>query len=246
MAKRYTHEERDYIELKYGSVSCNAIAKKLGRTPTAIREKALRMGLGRFTENGDYVTLNQVFVALGIDCSTTYKLKMFIENGCPIINKTHIQNTYRCVKLKEFWKWLEQHKNLVSFKNFEPLALGEEPEWVKIKRISDSAKAREFKTTPWTPEEDKHLIKLLKDYKYGYRELSLKLNRTEGAIKRRCYDLKLPYRPIKADNHNPWTDEETQLLIDMLNKNYTLEDISKKLPRRSVCAIRGKLERLAK
>jgi hypothetical protein len=222
------------------------MSKKLGRTPEAVREKALRMGLGAFTENGDYITLNQLFIALGIDSSGTYKLKMFMENGLPWFYKKHTVYKYRCIKLKTFWNWLEQHKDLISFKNFDHLALGEEPPWVAVKRRTDIAKAREFKTTPWTKSEDDLLVRLLNEYKYGYKDISLKLRRTEGAIKRRCYDLKIKARPVKANNHNPWSAEEEATLSTMLAEGYTLEDISKKLPKRSVSAIRGKIERLVK
>ena len=119
--------------------------------------------------------------------------------------------------------------------------LGKEPAWVPIKRRADVAAAK-YKTTPWTKAEDNHLISLLNAYQYGYREISIRLCRTEGAIKRRMCDLKLRQRPIKADNHTPWTDAEFETVYNMVKDGYKPQIIAEYI-NRSACAIRGVLER---
>ena len=82
-------------------------------------------------------------------------------------------------------------------------------------------------------------------YRYTYRDLSLRLRRTEGAIKRRMCDLNIKARPLKMSNHNPWTKTETKKLIDLYHKGYSPDTMANYIPR-SAQACRGKIERLIK
>lgn len=93
--------------------------------------------------------------------------------------------------------------------------------------------------------EDALLTQMLDAYRYSYREISIRLKRTEGALKRRMGDLGLKQRPLRADNHNPWTDEETEILMDLYYKGYVAEVMAEKIPR-SALAINGKIERMVK
>lgn len=241
--RNWTEEEKLYLEDNWGSKSIPAIARYLGRTVTSVKVKANKIGLTRHIHNGEYITYNQLLVSIGM--GETYVRTKFEKNGIPIKFKASIKKKYKIIYVKDFWEWAEQHKNLLNFKKFEPGALGwPEPEWVDIKRQSDKQKASSKKTTPWTESEDKQLEWLLNQYKYGYADIARLMQRTEGAIKRRCFDLKLKARPIKADNHRPWQPWETNLLIDMWHKGHSHEDISSKLDNRSVSAVRGKIERL--
>lgn len=242
LSRSWTEEEINYLEDKWGEISIPYMAKKLNRSVNAIKVRAQRIGLTRHIHNGEYITFNQLLVAIGM--GETYVRTKFENNGIPIKLKASIKKKYKVIYIEDFWKWAEQHKNLLNFKNFEPGALGwPEPSWVDIKRQSDKAKANSKKTTPWTTEEDKKLEWLLNQFKYGYADIARIMQRTEGAIKRRCCDLNLKVRPIKAENHRKWEEWETNILLDMHNKGYTYEDISRKLNNRSVQAVRGKLER---
>ena len=57
----------------------------------------------------------------------------------------------------------------------------------------------------------------LKAFKYTYADLSKRLNRSEGAIKRRIHDLKLKQRPLREEVRM-WTEEETVQLLEMFEK----------------------------
>ena len=131
---------------------------------------------------------------------------------------------------------------LIDFSKVERNTLGPEPAWVKEKRKADYL-ANQYKKTPWTPAEDALLIQMLGAYRYSYREISIRLKRTEGALKRRMKDLGLKQRPLRADNHNPWTEEETEILVDLYYKGYTSGVMAEKIPR-SALAINGKIERM--
>ena len=54
---------------------------------------------------------------------------------------------------------------------------------------------------------------LLKQQKYGYAEVAEILHRSEGAIQRRCADLGIRERPVKADIcGNLWTDDMYRII----------------------------------
>lgn len=128
MNRKWTKEDVEYLKEKWGNVSISSIAKKLNRSVNAVKLKAKRLGLGPMLENGSYVTLNQVAIALtGRNFSSYYK-KSWIENrGMPVHNKKVINNTFKIIYLDEFWKWAEKNRSFLDFSKMEPLALGKEP-----------------------------------------------------------------------------------------------------------------------
>lgn len=84
---------------------------------------------------------------------------------------------------------------------------------------------------------------LLKQHKYGDVELSEILRRSEGAIVRRCNDLGLKERPVRADNHGKasvWTDADYQALADGIRHGDSYPVIGKAVGR-SEKAVRGKV-----
>ncbi len=91
-------------------------------------------------------------------------------------------------------------------------------------------------------EEDATLKAMVNSQKYGYREISIKLKRTEGAIKRRMLDLKMEKRPPKAENHNFWKQKEIDIVRDLWLKGYQTCIIAEYI-NRSALSINGMLER---
>lgn len=237
----WTTAETDYLEERWGNTSIPHIAKTLGKSINAIKLKAGKIGLDTFLQSGEEITFLDLCKALGRPNNYGYWSTSWVTHGFPMKYKKVITKKFMVVNIAAFWKWAEKHKYLVNFAKFETNTLGKEPKWVPIKRRAD-VEAAKYKTTPWTKAEDNHLISLLNTYKYGYREISIRLSRTEGAIKRRVCDLKLKQRPIKAENHTPWTDNEIQTVFTMVEKGYKPQVIAEYIDR-SACAIRGLLER---
>lgn len=241
-SRNWSKEQTDYLRENWGSVSIKTIARKLNRTENAIVLKARRCGLGAFLDAGEYITWNQLLLALGITGGSGYKTISWIQNrNFPIKTKRVGNNSFKIVYLKDFWKWAEQYQSFIDFRNFEENSLGKEPYWVKVKRANDYKINRSFKKSRWTKQEDERLIKCLKEYRYSYFELSQLLNRTEGAIQTRICYLDLKERPIKVDNHNKWTKEEIELLFEFIVKGYKYELIAQQIKGKSAKAIRGKV-----
>ena len=243
--RTWTEAEKDYLAENWGVLSVPTLCKNLNRSENAIIVMKDRMHLGAFYDAGDYVTMHQLCLAIGYTGGDGYKKKSWIKNrDFPVKYKRMKEKKVKVVYIEDFWKWAEQNQSFLDFSKFEENALGLEPEWAKRKRKQDLKIVRCLKKTPWTPLEDDYLKGLLKQQRYSYAELSAKLQRTEGAIQRRINDLKLKERPVKADVHNPWTDEQIALLGALIKKGYSYEAIHEQIPDKSTKAIRGYVFRL--
>lgn len=240
-ARNWTPEEKQYLRENWGTKSIGTLMKNLNRSRNSINVMKARLKLGAFLDNGDYVTWNQLMKALGKGTSVSYHNKNWIEDrDFPIHWKRVGDYSFRVVYVEEFWKWAEKNVNLLDFSNFEENALGMEPAWVKGKRRRDFERTRAFLTSPWTSAEDTKLRRMLEKQRYSCRDLSLELRRTEGAIVRRISELGIKERPVKADNHVKWTDEEFARLGELIKAGYCYEEISARIGK-SVKALRGRV-----
>ena len=99
---------------------------------------------------------------------------------------------------------------------------------------------QKYTHTPWTKAEDYKLKMLLSKQIYTYHELSKKMRRTTGALQRRDCDLKIMDRPVKADNHECWTNDEFTKLGDLIKLGYGYELIAEEIGKSSK-ACRGRV-----
>lgn len=242
--RKWTAEDDEYLSSSWGTTSIPGIAKHLGRTVSAIMNRVQELGLPPWLESGEYISLNALHKAFRGCNFSSYQLKSWVnDRGLPVHNKRRGKDTYRVVYLDEFWEWAEKNRSFLDFSKLEPLALGTEPDWVVEQRKKDVNAFHLQRKDPWTSAEDSRLIMLLKMHKYGYAELSEMLHRSAGAIQRRCQDLGLKERPVKADNHSAeskWTDEDFQILADGIRNGDSYSQIGK-LIGKSEKAIRGKV-----
>jgi hypothetical protein len=242
--KNWTELEVNYLEESWGAVSLGHMSRKLNRSVSSVVQKARRLGLKDALHSGDFITYNQLMKALGRGQVSSYTDTSWVKNrNFPIQMRTMVTQKVRCVNLEKFWKWAEQNRTFVDFSKVEVGALGLEPEWVKEQRKNDHAMAKGFKNTPWTLKDDTLLKSLVEMFRYTYREISIRLQRTEIAIKTRLLDLGIKARPLKAGNHNKWTKEEETVLWQLISQGCKPEIIAEHLPGRSAIAIRGKIER---
>ena len=241
-SRNWNNEEKEFLNENWGKLSITGISNRLGRTVNAVKLKSHRMGLGNFLEAGDYITINQLFKVLRGRSYAAYTLNQWIEKGLPVVNKKRVNESVRVINLDDFWKWAKKNKTLINFSKLEENILGKEPEWLKEQRRADQQNSK-YKKTKWTESEDKRLKDLVESYCYGYKDISSKLRRTEGAIKRRLCDLNIKARPLKKPNHNPWKSHEVQKLKNLYCEGYTPEVIREHVDR-SAQAVRGKIERM--
>lgn len=216
MSRRWTAADDETLKTCWGTTTVQGICKKLNRSRNAIMVRVQRLGLPKYLESGDYITVNQLHKTLLGTNFSGYQLKSWVnDRGMPIHNKRCGKNTYRVIYLDEFWEWAEKHRSFLDFSKLEPLALGEEPAWVAEQRHKDFKSNALQRKDPWTANDDSRLIEMLRQHKYGYAELTKMLNRSAGAIQRRCTDLGLKERPVRADAHGE-TAKWSQAMYDAL------------------------------
>lgn len=239
--RKWTKQEEAYLTENWGTVSVKKIAKKLERSEDAVLVKKCRLGLGAFLNSGDYVTWNQLLKAIGYRQADCYKMTSWVKNkGFPLRMKKVNNNMFKVVDLDEWWLWAEKNRDILDFSKFEENTLGLEPSWVKKKRRHDMIRRQKYTDTPWTKAEDYKLKMLLSKQKYTYHELSKKMRRTTGAIQRRVCDLKIMDRPVKADNHVCWTNDQFTKLGDLIKLGYGYELIAEEIGKSSK-ACRGRV-----
>ena len=239
--RSWSTEEISCLQDNWGRTSVSNLCAKLQRSKNAIHIKVQHLGLGPFLDSGEYLTFNQLLKAIGYGSSCSYKSISWVENrDFPVKYKRVNTNTFKVVYVDKFFKWAKENQNFIDFSRFGRYALGAEPDWVNQKRQRDIVKSTQIKTTPWTQKEDERLKFYLRQQKYGYVELQTMLHRTAGAIQRRCCDLKLKERPVKADNMISWTDEEFKILAEMIKAGSGYHEIVNKIGK-SEKAIRGKV-----
>lgn len=241
LSRNWTKQEEEYLIENWGTLSVGTIAKNLNRSENAVVVRKCRLGLGSFLESGEYITWNQLHIALGIGTTNSYKMISWVKKRkFPIHKKRVNNNSFKVVYLDEWWKWAEKNRDLLDFSKFEENLLGEEPQWVKEKRKHDVEKAYKYIMTPWTKTEDDKLMFLVAKQKYTYDDLSKILRRTNGAIQRRLCDLGVKDRPIKADNHTRWTDDDFYRLGELIKSGYGYDLIAEEIGKSSK-ACRGRV-----
>ena len=240
--KNWTREEEEQLAEEWGMYSADAIAKRLGRTRDAVIVRVARLGLGAHLENSAMISFNVLIKELGFSGGYEWQLQKSTEAGMKIHMQRVKDCSFRMVDIDEFWEFAEKNKHLIDFSRLEENALGAEPDWVKAKRTEDFKRKCVVKphNAKWTEAEDKELLRLLRTYRYTYPEIADRLRRSEGAIQRRVNDLGIKERPLKADNHTLWTEDQIQTLCQMIKDGSNYESMSRVLGKSSK-AIRGKV-----
>ncbi|EPS48169.1 phage protein [Clostridium botulinum CFSAN002367] len=216
-----------YLEEKWGAKSIKAIARKLNRSEWAVRMKAYKMGLGDPKLSIDGITINQLSKAIGVHYQSI--MRNWVEQyGFPVKNKVLINESIAYATQNDFWEWAKDNKNLIDFSRIEENILGKEPQWVKEKRRIDIlANNKSRNKRPWTDSEIEKLISLLKTYNFTYADIAERLGRSQSAVKRKIYDLKIPYRPVPKRRGIFWTKDQKVKLKELYDKGYTPTLISK-------------------
>jgi DNA-binding NarL/FixJ family response regulator len=92
-------------------------------------------------------------------------------------------------------------------------------------------------TKKWTKTEHQSLIYYI-EKGMPMEEIAQKLNRTESAIERRCYDYYLQ-RPRIAEKRK-WTEEEIIEIVRLRSEGWNYRNIANKVGR-SETSVRGKI-----
>lgn len=228
--RKWTPPEEASLAELWGSVSIETIAKKLKRTVFSLKVKAVRMNLGPMINNNDLITVSDMVDMLGIsrDRITTTWIKLGLK-----LNKKRLTKsiTYYMITWDNLLTFLENNQNEWDSRNVEEYMLGSEPEWLKEKRKRDM-KENPLWYRKWTTEEVQMAEMLFKNKK-SYKEISIRLNRSEGSVATLLRNMGYSYRLPQF-----WKGSELKYLSDNY-KDMTYQEIAYKLDR-TVKAVESK------
>ncbi|WP_343101910.1 hypothetical protein [Romboutsia sp. MSSM.1001216sp_RTP31141st1_G3_RTP31141_220114] len=239
-SRRWSKKEIEYLQEKWGIESIKNIAKKFNRTELAIAIKARRLNLGVYLKSGDYITFNELLNTLS--SRPRFLSDKLIKYGCPIKYKRVKNNRFRIIYIDDFWNWAEQNKQILDLSELERNILGKEPSWVDKKRTEDiERKVKSKRYRKWTSKESEYLVFLLKQHKYTYEDISIRLDRDIEQIESKIKREGIKERPIIAITK--WSKEEIEILNKCIREKMTCEDISKEI-NKTTKQIRTKLYKL--
>lgn len=243
--RTWTAEEIDYLQSSWGTTSIQGIANHLNRTVTAVERKVIKLKLGPFMLNSEYITMNQLYQALGLSNGNETRWQAWIlKRDFPVKLIKIKTRKLKAVYIDDFWKWAEVNQDILDLSKLEPLVLGVEPAWVSVKRKQDFLRKRiSNKGKPWTHYDDILLIGLLKEYKYTYKELAQLIGRTPTAIAFRIRKLNIPYRPLGKETPATWSDGDEYQLKELLFTGRSRQELAIYF-NRTVRAINAKLFQL--
>ncbi len=187
----WNEEEITILEENAGFQSIESIARKLNRTPDAVRSKLNRLGITSIRELDGSMSLMQLAKALGVSRSVVER--WIEEKKLPAVKKNYYY--YRNNKIQhysiypdEFWKWAKHNKDEINFAKIQRHTILPEPEWFEEARVKDLSKPKNANKN-WTAKEDEQLLFL---YKTGqsYAHIAEYFGRSVRAVQARIGRLR--------------------------------------------------------
>lgn len=198
MANQYsngwTEKDIEFLENSIGVYSYDRIAKKLGKTPTAVKSKVDKLGIGNTKLASGLITVHELAKCLCV-CSKT--VKKFAENhGLPTVQRDFrikkedgVKRLLTYIDIDKFWKWATENKDLINWYQLPKYALTPEPEWLEERRKEDYQKWLK-RPRPWTPEQDAQVWHLFYTEGKTQKEIGVIMNRTKISIEKRIKKLR--------------------------------------------------------
>jgi hypothetical protein len=181
-------KDNELIELT-GTMSFNAIAKRLGRTPNSVERRLTRLGHLNTKMASGLLSARDLSLALNVDYKVLYRWMDKFNLPLRIRRLNYMgkrKNERWYIDTEEFWKWAESHKDLVNFARIQPMALLPEPSWFNEERRKANAKAK----SQWTPEEDEQVWKMFYNKGMPQKQIAIIIGRTQSSVEGRLRRLR--------------------------------------------------------
>lgn len=171
--RNWTEREEKYMESRYLYQPVEITAKRLKRSVCSVKKKAARLGLNKFY---DIFSAKQLAKCFNTDISVILRWIEKFDMPHDSIDLNGV--IHYDIDLKKFWKWAENHKDIINWSKYECGTLALEPDWVRREKMSyEYSHTRE----KWT-DEDLRKVKLLLKTDKTYKEVAKELGRTYYGI----------------------------------------------------------------
>ena len=187
--RKWTEEERQYVENKWGEMDLAGIANHLGRSIGSITNELQRQGLTAWKGSTELLQIKQVAQIIGADYNTV--LESWIPAGLPVKRKVAWKKRrILFVELDALLAWLKNHPQKWDSRRVEPYAFGQEPDWLMEKRRQDVENAKVHPVGRYSEMED---AVLRREFRRGTStaEIGKMLNRSHGSVRRRIERLNM-------------------------------------------------------
>lgn len=227
----WTEEEKAELEEDWYNENrtMKGLVRKFKRSAGAIKQQALRMGLG---ERNDYtaLTTSQIMQEMQVTRGVVID---WIQRGLKA-RKSKATGEYM-IDSDDLLEFLEQHQHRFDATKISEYLFCQEPDWLREKRRNDYQNVREqSKGYKYTDSDIKRIIFLFKSGKSNI-EIANIMNRTEISIK-----VLLPKLGYVRRYYN---DYEVQILEENAEV-HTVSELAKMLPLRSERSIQNKCKEL--
>lgn len=240
MAKRWSEENKIYLEKSWGNVSTKRLANKFGVKESAVKIMAYKMGLGSMLDSKDFLIAKELEEILGVTRKTVSK--HIKERGLKAreIKLTSGNRKYIAIQYEDLVEWLENNLKYWdgSKVDIDSLkALGVDSDLLDRKYKEDTFKYNMNNIN----ELELKTIKELYIEGYTYEDIAKIVNKTKEAI-----HYKLSYLAEKGKfelNRNNggylvrrsnresygWSKVQDETLINLFLQGVPLREISQKV-----------------
>lgn len=175
MARKWTDQEKNYLDKFFEKKGVPYLADKLGRSTNAVKKMAHDLG-------HNAMICEDLYERTLAECFGTYSkvVRNWIEKyGLKCTKVKRGNRIYRLIAVKDFWEWAETHKNLIPFHKYVRLSVIPEPDWLK-----DCIKNYDYPVNNRKPitSSDKFAVKMLSYKGYSESEIAKEINRTPDSV----------------------------------------------------------------
>lgn len=121
--RAWTKQEDEYLIKKFLGQSVATSAKMLKRSVPSVKHRAARLGLNRYIDN---LSVKMVAKCFNVDYSV---VKRWIDKYNLPVEKSKNSNM-RSIDTVEFWKWADNHRDIINWSKYEMGSLAPEPRWI--------------------------------------------------------------------------------------------------------------------
>ena len=126
--KLWTADEEEYLLNQYNKMAYSAIGKKLGRTESAVRTKLFKLGCV-VTDILDEQGYTMAYVAKALNVNPKVVKTWMSKYDLPHAKVKRGKNSFYLIDGVDFWKWAEDHSDLINFRYLEEYAILPQPAW---------------------------------------------------------------------------------------------------------------------
>lgn len=174
-SRLWTQEEIDYLEKWYEKRGTDFIAKNLNRTKYSVRRKAQTLGYNSYVCAELYVKT----VANCFNCDSSVINRWIDKYDLSYKTVKRGKNTCKLIDVKTFWKWAENHKDIIPWQKYESQSMLPEPKWLKETIRNNKTKNNRKPIT----SIDKIRVCNMRNKGKTFEEIAIELNRTVNSVK---------------------------------------------------------------